>query len=203
MTARVTVLDHGMGNLRSVAKALESVGASVEIASEVPDKGVDLLVVPGQGHFGACVRTLGEVRMSQVRDWIEAQRPYLGICLGLQVLFDGSQEDPAAGMGVVDGSVVRFGPGPKVPHIGWNSIQPADAGREWFEGLEDELFYFVHSYFPEPRDDQVIAARTDHGGTFCSAVARGPMLATQFHPEKSGRVGLELLKRVVAGSRAA
>jgi imidazole glycerol-phosphate synthase subunit HisH len=203
VSARVAVLDYGMGNLRSVAKSLERVGAAVSIGDSIPDAGADLLVVPGQGHFGACVRTLGDERMEQVRRWVTAGRPYLGICLGLQVLFGSSEEDEATGLGIVEGSVVRFDDGPKVPHIGWNSVSSGPAGKSWFEGLEDERFYFVHSYFPAPTDRRLIATTTDHGGNFCSAVADGPMLATQFHPEKSGTVGLELLSRVVAEARAA
>src|SRR5688572_1963360 len=111
-----------MGNLRSVAKALEAVGAQVTISATVPDGGSDLLVVPGQGHFGACVRTLGETQLDAIRSWISADRPYLGICLGLQLLFATSEEAPEAGAGIIDGGVVRFREAPKVPHIGWNAI---------------------------------------------------------------------------------
>lgn len=192
---RVTVLDYGMGNLRSVTKALEAVGASVSIAPTVPDGGADLLVVPGQGHFGACVRTLGPVQLDAIRSWIVADRAYLGICLGLQLLFAKSEESPEPGTAILDGEVVRFQHAPKVPHIGWNTVTPGPSGASWFE--PETRFYFVHSYFPAPADTSLVAATTEHGDRFCSAVARGRVLATQFHPEKSGDAGLALLERVV------
>lgn len=193
-----------MGNLRSVAKALQHVGAEVRLVSSIGDP-ADLLVVPGQGHFGACVRTLGERNLSAIRGWIDNQRPYLGICLGLQLLFESSQEDRGEGIGVFAGEVVRFEPGRNIPHIGWNTIAADGEGSRWFGDLSsDARFYFVHSYFPSPADPGVIAAVTEHDGErFCSAVARGPLLATQFHPEKSGTIGLELLSRVVKEARAA
>jgi len=194
---QVTVLDYGMGNLRSVAKALEAVGASVSIASTVPDGGSDLLVVPGQGHFGACVRTLGDAQLDAIRAWIAADRPYLGICLGLQLLFASSEESPEPGTSIIDGNVVRFRDAPKVPHIGWNQITPGPAGDTWFGSLDGARFYFVHSFYPAPTDATLTAATSTHGETFCAAVARGPLLATQFHPEKSGDAGLALLERVV------
>lgn len=196
MTRRVTVLDYGMGNLRSVAKSFERVGASVEIATEVPGGDAGLLVVPGQGHFGACVRTLGP-QMDAVRDWIAVGRPYLGICLGLQVLFASSEEDDATGLGAFEGRVIRFRDAVTVPHIGWNTISAGPAGGPWLDGFEDERFYFVHSFFPAPADEAEIAAVTEHGERFCSAVARDAVFATQFHPEKSGDVGLALLERVL------
>lgn len=195
---RVAVLDYGMGNLRSVSKALEAVGATVQIVTTVPDANADLLVVPGQGHFGACVRTLGALQLEAIRRWISEERPYLGICLGLQLLFAKSEESGEPGTGILGGEVVRFDAGaPKVPHIGWNTIAPGPAGDPWFSGLDGTRFYFVHSYFPAPASPELVAATTRHGEAFCSAVARGPLLATQFHPEKSGEAGLALLERVV------
>lgn len=193
-----------MGNLRSVAKALERVGAEVTITSRVPAD-ADLLVVPGQGHFGACVRTLGESQLDAIKDWIKADRPYLGICLGLQLLFDASEEDEERGAGILPGRVARFQPGRKVPHIGWNTVAADGEGQGWFGDLAtDARFYFVHSFFPVPDQPAVIATMTEHSGErFCSAVARGPLLATQFHPEKSGEVGLALLERVVKEARSA
>lgn len=203
MTTTAAVLDYGMGNLRSVSKALERVGACVEVVTEVPTSGVDLLVVPGQGHFGACVRTLGPSRMGSLGAWIAEDRPYLGICLGSQVLFSESDEDPAQGLGVLPGAVVRLSGTEKIPHIGWNTITVEPAGERWFEGLQDQRFYFVHSYHPSPADPDLIATRTGYGESFCSAVARGALLATQFHPEKSGEAGLALLERVLGEARAA
>lgn len=194
---QVTVLDYGMGNLRSVSKALEAVGATVQIASTVPEGSTDLLVVPGQGHFGACVRTLGPTQLDAIRGWIAADRPYLGICLGLQLLFASSEESPEPGTAIIDGTVVRFRDAPKVPHIGWNQIAPGPAGADWFGSLDGARFYFVHSFYPAPTDESVTAAISTHGESFCAAVARGALLATQFHPEKSGDAGLALLERVV------
>lgn len=192
-----------MGNLRSVAKALERVGATVTVSPTVPDGDAELLVVPGQGHFGACVRTLGP-SLDAVRAWITADRPFLGICLGLQLLFESSAESPEPGAAIFAGRVERFGDGMKVPHIGWNSIATQPAGERYFGEIADGTrFYFVHSYFPVPADPSIIAARTTHGDGFCSAVARGPLLATQFHPEKSGGAGLALLGAVVREARAA
>lgn len=200
MTTRVAVLDYGMGNLRSVTKALEAVGASVTVVDRVPEAGADLLVVPGQGHFGACVRTLGDEQLAAIRAWIADERPYLGICLGLQLLFASSEESPEAGTGIVAGTVVRFTDAPKVPHIGWNTITAGPASDPWLTPLDGMRFYFVHSYFPAPSDPSIVAATSEHGERFCAAVARGPMLATQFHPEKSGDAGLTLLERVVGAA---
>lgn len=202
MTQPVTVLDYGMGNIRSVAKSLERVGASVSVSTEVPAHGGGLLVVPGQGHFGACVRTLGP-RMEGVRAWVAADRPYLGICLGLQVLFPASEEDAASGIGAFEGSVRRFSGDMKVPHIGWNTISQGPAGATLLDGFDGERFYFVHSFFPAPSHADEVASTTTHGETFCSSVARGAVFATQFHPEKSGDVGLALLGRVLSEVRAA
>ncbi|MGZ4140854.1 MAG: imidazole glycerol phosphate synthase subunit HisH [Actinomycetota bacterium] len=196
---RVTVLDFEMGNLRSVAKALERVGAEVDVSGDV-DRNADALVVPGQGAFGSCVVNLG-ARMEDVRRWIADGRPYLGICLGLQVLFGSSEESEEKGAAIFDGEVVRFPPGPKVPHIGWNEVAPR-AGTRLFEGIDSGTrFYFVHSYYPEPAEE-VVAATTDYEVTFCSAAERDNVMATQFHPEKSGDGGLALLSNFVRAARA-
>jgi glutamine amidotransferase len=196
---RITVLDFEMGNLRSVAKALEKVGAEVSVSSDV-DADADALVVPGQGAFGSCVVNLG-VRMEDVRRWIADGRPYLGICLGLQVLFDSSEESEEKGAAVFSGDVVRFPAGPKVPHIGWNEVRPR-AGARLFEGIDPNTrFYFVHSYFPVPAED-VVAATSDYAVEFCCAAERDNVMATQFHPEKSGDAGLALLSNFVRACTA-
>ena len=188
-----------MGNLRSVAKALEKVGASVEVAPEV-DARADALVVPGQGAFGSCVLNLGP-RMDDVRAWIASGRPYLGICLGLQVLFDSSEESEEKGAAVFSGDVVRFPAGPKIPHIGWNEVSPRAATR-LFDGIDPATrFYFVHSYFPVPADADVVAATSDYALEFCCAAERDNVMATQFHPEKSGDSGLALLSNFVRAAR--
>jgi len=196
----VTVLDFEMGNLRSVAKALEKVGASVDVSAEV-DQRADALVVPGQGAFGSCVLNLGP-RMDAVRAWIADGRAYLGICLGLQVLFDSSEESEEKGAAIFSGDVVRFPAGPKVPHIGWNEVS-ARAGARLFEGIDaGTRFYFVHSYYPVPADAGVVAATSDYAVEFCCAAERENVMATQFHPEKSGDAGLALLSNFVRAARA-
>lgn len=215
---RVAVLDFGMGNLRSVAKALERAGAAVDVVTEVPDISspgraarVDALVVPGQGHFGACLANLGG-RAERIREWIDGGRPFLGICLGLQVLFDSSEEAPAEGLGVFAGPVRRFPARSvpagessqlKVPHIGWNEVMPR-GDQPIFAGIEPGTrFYFVHSYYPVPADPSVIAATTQYGDEICCAAARDTVVATQFHPEKSGEPGIALLRNFLSIARSA
>lgn len=195
MTPSITVLDFGMGNLRSVAKALERAGADVRV-EEAPHAGADALVVPGQGAFGSCVTSLGS-RMDMIREWIAAERPYLGICLGLQLLFERSEESPLAGAGVFAGDVVRLPGGVKIPHIGWNQIDPNPSSR-LFAGVDPgTYFYFVHSFYPVPGDPGVSAATTEYGVEFVCAAERGTVVATQFHPEKSGDAGRLVLENFV------
>jgi glutamine amidotransferase len=195
LSTNVTVLDFGLGNIRSVAKALERAGASVSVEPEV-DANADALVVPGQGHFGSCVVNLG-ARIDDVRKWIADGRPYLGICLGLQILFDSSEESAQPGLGVFGGTVDLLRGDVKVPHIGWNEIEPR-TGARLLTGVEPgERFYFVHSYAPMPREDDVSAATTEYGVTFCSAAERENVFATQFHPEKSGDAGAKVLRNFV------
>lgn len=189
---KVTVLDFEMGNLRSVAKALEHAGADVDVSPKI-DQAAHALVVPGQGHFGSCVVNLAS-RLDEIREWIAAEKPYLGICLGLQLLFERSEESPEDGAGIFGGEVVRLPAGVKVPHIGWNDVR-ARNGSRLFEGIAPETrFYFVHSYYPSPADDSVSAATVDYGVEFTCAAERDNVFATQFHPEKSGEAGQLLLK---------
>jgi imidazole glycerol phosphate synthase glutamine amidotransferase subunit len=195
VSAKITVLDFGMGNLRSVAKALERAGGDVTV-SETVDPRASALVVPGQGHFGACVANLG-ARIDEVREWIASGRPYLGLCLGLQILFEGSEESPEEGLSVFGGEVVKLPGGVKVPHIGWNEVR-ASGGARLFAGIAPGTrFYFVHSYYPAPDDDGVAAATTEYGVEFCCAVERENVFATQFHPEKSSDAGAILLNNFV------
>jgi imidazole glycerol-phosphate synthase subunit HisH len=180
---RVAVLDHGMGNVHSVAKALEAAGADVSVTStpaEIDRR--DALCVPGQGIFGRCMSNLQAMGLDQlVRDWIAANRPFLGICLGMQVLFDHSEEGGGRdGLGVLPGMVRRLSNGVRVPHIGWNS-------------LGDDYFYFDHSYAAFPEDEEIVDAWCDHGGRWAAEVRRDSILGVQFHPEKSGRNGIALL----------
>jgi glutamine amidotransferase len=201
----VVVVDYGMGNLRSVQKALERAGAQAFITdSPSALRRAQGVVLPGVGAFGEAVRRLRSSRLWRaLQDTLSEGKPFLGICLGLQLLFERSEESPGVkGLGYFKGSVVRFrsnGTALKVPHMGWNQLQRGPAvSREWLRGLDKkDSFYFVHSYFPAPKDKRVIAATTQYGRRFCSAVAQGRLFASQFHPEKSGRHGLMLLRNFV------
>ena len=207
--ANIAVVDTGSGNLRSVEKALAAAGGSAAVTSD-PDRvaAADKIVVPGQGAFGGCVAGLerdGGGLKQAVLGAIRAGKPYLGLCLGLQILFDGSDEDPTCqGLGVLPGRVRRFAVAPplKVPHMGWNACRhgPAVARTPVLAGTEDGAwFYFVHSYFPVPADPADVALEAQHGVRFCAAVARDNVVACQFHPEKSQQAGLSLLSRFVSG----
>ncbi len=199
----IKIVDYGMGNLRSVQKAFEKLGAQAAICDDPADLAdASKLVLPGVGAFRDAIRALREQGLDRpVLDHIAADKPFLGICLGLQLLFDYSDEQGQwQGLKVIPGKVVRFDPEPnlKIPHMGWNRLDVA--GRpKLFEGIHiDAHFYFVHSYYVVPEDEAVVAARTEHGVRFVSAVSRGNLFATQFHPEKSQRVGLKLLRNFAA-----
>ena len=199
----IKIVDYGMGNLRSVQKAFEKLGAQAVICDDPADLAdASKLVLPGVGAFRDAIRALREQGLDRpVLDHIAADKPFLGICLGLQLLFDYSDEQGQwQGLKVIPGKVVRFDPEPnlKIPHMGWNRLDVA--GRpKLFEGIHiDAHFYFVHSYYVVPEDEAVVAARTEHGVCFVSAVSRGNLFATQFHPEKSQRVGLKLLHNFAA-----
>ena len=203
---KVAIVDTGSGNLRSVQRALAAAGADGAVTRD-PEAvaAADKIVVPGQGAFGGCVAGLdrdGGALREAVLAFIGAGKPYLGICLGLQILFDSSDEDPRCrGLGVIPGRVARFQVTPplKVPHIGWNEVRPGPAGgaRALADTAAGTYFYFVHSFFPVPVDPRDVALTSDYGGDFCAAVARDNVLACQFHPEKSQGAGLELLGRFV------
>jgi len=173
-----------MGNLRSVAKALEAAGADVEVSADpsVIDRS-DKLCVPGQGIFGRCAANLRTAGLDRViSDWIADGRSYLGICLGMQVLFDTSEEHgPVPGLGLLAGAVVKIGSGVRIPHIGWNEVG-------------DEYYYFDHSYVVQPADPTIVTDWCEHGQRFAASIATGPILGVQFHPEKSAAAGLALLE---------
>jgi len=197
---KVSLIDYGAGNLRSVANALAALGVEPSIAGAAPDLTDSThLVLPGVGSFGDCMGQLASRDLlDPIRRWVLAGKPYLGICLGYQILLDASEESPGvAGLGLVPGTVRRFKemPGLKIPHIGWNSAEPRtpDAGR--WQGLGTEpYFYFVHSYFPVPDDASVIAAQSSYGeDVFAAAIELPNLLACQFHPEKSQQAGLRLI----------
>jgi len=197
-TGRVAIVDLGLGNLHSVAKAFERAGANAELSSD-PDVllRADRLVMPGQGAFKECAHALAGEIGEAVRSWIGSGRPYLGICLGMQALFESSEEAPGEkGLGIFSGTVKRFatdlrdadGRPLKVPHIGWNQI---DSTHPVFE--DGEWYYFVHSYYCVPDDESLVVATTDYGAPFCSAIARDNVLACQFHPEKSQHAGARVI----------
>jgi glutamine amidotransferase len=193
-----------MGNLRSVAKAVEAAGGAVRIVTR-PDEVASAagLVLPGVGALADCITALKAGGMDQaVREWIRADRPFLGVCLGLQALFDFSEEADTKGLGIFPGRVVRFKvpAGLKIPHMGWNTVRFTQPGSPLTAGLapEGEAFYFVHSYHCMPADPSLVLAECEYGGPFTAAIARGRCFATQFHPEKSQAKGLQLYRNFVA-----
>jgi len=209
---RIAVCDVGLGNLRSVERALQVASRGLRNEVEVTRdparlRQADRLVMPGQGAFGDCARALSGPLGDAVRGHLAAGRPYLGICLGLQVLFEGSDEAPGcAGLGVLGGNVVRLAPGVdpvtgaplKVPHVGWNTARSAGDSLGLLPPGDPQYFYFVHSFVVVPQDSRVVAATTEYGEPFVSAVAFGNAFACQFHPEKSGHAGLGVLERFLA-----
>jgi glutamine amidotransferase len=197
----IALIDYGAGNLRSVHKALRYVGAEVRLATQPGDlAGAAAVVLPGVGAFDDCINALQRQEMlAASREFIRSGKPFLGICVGYQALFNASDEfnSCAAGLGVFNGRVVRFSGagGCKVPQIGWNQIEIARPDCPLFRGVPDgSHFYFVHSFYPRPEDPSIVATRTTYGETFASAVWRDNVFATQFHPEKSQALGLRLLK---------
>lgn len=194
----INIVDYGMGNLRSVQKAFEKLGVQAEICTRAAElAGAEKMVLPGVGAFRDAISELRRQELvGPVLDHVASGRPFLGICLGLQLLFDVSYEDGQwEGLGVIRGKVVRFEdrPGLKIPHMGWNRLEFTKQ-CPLLDGIPDEAyFYFVHSYYVIPEDESVVAARAEHGGCFVSMIARDNVFATQFHPEKSQRVGLKLL----------
>ena len=200
----IALLDYGAGNLRSVEKALRFVGGDVELVQS-PDgmKDAAAVVLPGVGAFDDCVNAMQRQELlAASREFIKTGRPFLGICVGYQAMFERSEEfdSRAAGMGLFDGSVVRFpaGQGLKIPQIGWNQIEIVQPDCPLFEGVENgSHVYFVHSFYPQPEDDSIAACRTTYGVEFASAIWRDNVYATQFHPEKSQKVGLTILENFV------
>ncbi|HTT07537.1 MAG TPA: imidazole glycerol phosphate synthase subunit HisH [Gammaproteobacteria bacterium] len=207
----VAVIDYGMSNLRSVAKALEfaAVGEHRIVVSNEADAilNADRVVFPGQGAMGTCMRNLREQALLEVVSEAICAKPFLGICLGLQSLMETSDEDSGQqGLGVLRGRVVRFsqamtdarGERLKVPHMGWNQVTQAKKHPLWTGIPSGAYFYFVHSYYVQPQDGNVVTGTTDYGVNFVSAVARSNYFATQFHPEKSQKAGIALLKNFLA-----
>jgi glutamine amidotransferase len=201
----VAVVDYDAGNTLSVTRALEKVGARVDLT---PDPGrvarAEAVVLPGVGAFGDCMRKLKARSMEGAcREAYTSGKPFLGVCVGLQVLFEGSEESPGVGgLGILPGKVVRFETGElKVPHIGWNELR-IERSHPVFEGLNGAAFYFVHSYYPEPAQRSHVLGTSEYGGEFCAAAGRDNLAAVQFHPEKSSRAGLKLYENFLAWARS-
>lgn len=197
----VALVDYGSGNLRSVAKALEACGTRVVLAQNATAfDSAKAVVVPGVGSFGDCAANLRASGMWEpIREWLAAGLPYLGICLGYQLLFESSEESPgASGFGVLPGKVVRFAQRSlKVPHMGWNQALRT-RGPLFSTTPADPWFYFVHSYYPVPSEESDVSAWCEYGNPFAASVSRNGLHATQFHPEKSQSAGLEVLRGFLA-----
>ena len=197
MTQTIAVADYGSGNLHSVSRAIARVGGSALVSRDAREiAAADALVIPGVGHFGACTRAICRLGMDRViEDFRTSGRPVFGVCVGMQVLFEGSDEDAEPGLGVLPGRVERLAGDVKVPHMGWNTAS-VTVSHPYLDGLPDGTrFYFVHSFAPAVGPSTV--ATTTHGATFAAAVAHDNVFATQFHPEKSGDAGLHVYERLV------
>ncbi len=192
----IAIIDYGAGNIRSIEKALEHVGASVQITDEPETVNkAQAIVLPGVGSGGAAMSRMTERGLDDaIRHATQQGKPFLGICLGMQLLADHHAEGEVNGLGLFSGEVRRIPHGPKIPHMGWNQVKPQHAALAIFEDIpQDAYFYFAHSYYVEPQDSQGVAAVTDYGSPFCSVIVTERVWGTQFHPEKSGSVGLQLL----------
>ena len=193
----IAILDHGSGNLHSVARALAKVGGDAEVTDD-PQRVLraDAIVIPGVGHVGRCLEALTALGLDRpILATAREGRPILGVCLGLQVLFERSEETDRPGLGLLTGTVRRLPEDVKVPHMGWNTVRWV-ADHPLVAGMGETSFYFVHSYAADP-DPVTTVGITEHGRPFAAAVASGSVFATQFHPEKSGEAGLELYERFV------
>ena len=204
----VAVVDYGMGNLRSVAKAFEFVAressADIRVViSSSPDEvnAAERVVFPGQGAMPDCMRYLRESGLEGAVRRAATEKPFFGVCVGMQMLFDRSEEGDTAGLGIFAGTVKRFRPADhtlKVPHMGWNEVNQAMPHALWQDISSGERFYYVHSYYCEPSDPNVTAATTNYPGHFTAAIARANIFATQFHPEKSHRAGLAVYRNFLS-----
>jgi len=201
----IGVIDYGAGNLGSVMNALKRLSVPARFAAgpdelSVSSSPFDKIIFPGDGHFATAMASINQSGYAQaIKEWIKADKPFLGICIGLQLLFQTSDEAPGVnGLSVISGTVRRF-PGRKIPQIGWNQtgVQPHSI---MFKGIPDNsFFYYIHSYYADPADDSVSAAHTEYYVRYCCAVERGALAAVQFHPEKSGAAGLALLRNWAEG----
>ncbi|NOZ64053.1 MAG: imidazole glycerol phosphate synthase subunit HisH [Caldiserica bacterium] len=203
----VVIVDYGMGNLRSVAKAVEKCGGSVAISNNpLHIEQAGRLILPGVGAFGKAMENLGKLKLVEpLKKKIEEGTPFLGICLGLQLLFEWSEEGNVAGLSIIPGKVKKFLPTPglKIPHMGWNNIKLTPPGERQDSPLtakifreipDNSYFYFVHSYYVEPDEEKIISSTTPYGIDFTSSITYKNMFACQFHPEKSSKIGLKLIQ---------
>jgi glutamine amidotransferase len=197
MSATIAVLDYGSGNLHSVSRALAHGGADVRVVDRPEDVAGDAVLIPGVGHFGQCARALRTAGFERpIRTAVDDGRPVIGVCVGMQILFEASEEDEETGLGILPGAVRRLPETVRVPHMGWNTVAWAGRRHPFVADIPDQTsFYFVHSYAPDLGADAVGA--TEHGRTFAAVVARDNVFATQFHPEKSGDAGLQLYANIV------
>ena len=200
----VAVVDYDAGNTLSVTRALKKVGARVDLTPN-PEKvaAADAVVLPGVGAFGDCMRKLRERGMDEAcLESYRTGKPFLGVCVALQVFFEASEESPGVeGLGIFPGRVVKFDVGPlKVPHMGWNDLHLARP-HPVLDGLSGEAFYFVHSYYPKPKESSDLLGFSDYGGAFCAAAGRENLVAVQFHPEKSSLAGLKLYENFLRWAR--
>lgn len=195
----IAIIDYDAGNIRSVEKALSYLGEKT-VVSRDPDilKSVDKVILPGVGSFGQAMENLHRYELVPViRDMIEDGKPFLGICLGLQLLFESSEESPGAeGLGILKGKILKIpsSPGLKIPHMGWNSLQLQNNGRLFRNIPQDTYVYFVHSYYLQAQEPEIVKAVTGYGTEIHASVEKDNVFACQFHPEKSGKYGLEILK---------
>ncbi|MEO8384212.1 MAG: imidazole glycerol phosphate synthase subunit HisH [Betaproteobacteria bacterium] len=209
---KIVVVDYGMGNLRSVAKAFEFVAREHFTDIDVSISGspqlvhdADRVIFPGQGAMPDCMRYLAESGLEAAVRRAAESKPFFGVCVGMQMLFERSEEGDTPGLGLFAGTVKRFAPqeaSQKVPHMGWNTVKQTREHPLWQDIADDERFYFVHSYFCEPADAPVTVGKTDYVYPFSAAIARTNIFATQFHPEKSHRAGLTLYKNFLSWSPA-
>ncbi|MEX2580815.1 MAG: imidazole glycerol phosphate synthase subunit HisH [Verrucomicrobiales bacterium] len=207
MSDRIGVIDYGGGNLRNVLNVLKFLGHEGTLVSAPGDLDeVDRLIFPGVGSFGDCVADLDRKKLRDpIVDWLKSDRPFFGICLGYQVLFERSEESPGVdGLGVFEGEVVRFSEeaGLKVPHMGWNEVRTLDPEFPLWRSTPDPLYlYFVHSYYPNPVDKELVNSTTSYGGDFASSISTGSTFACQFHPERSQEAGLKMVANFLEPAR--
>jgi imidazole glycerol phosphate synthase glutamine amidotransferase subunit len=201
----IGVINYGAGNLGSVMNALQRLSAPARFVSSAqelaPGKSpFDRIIFPGDGHFATAMASINQSGYAQaIKEWIKADKPFLGICIGLQLLFESSEEAPnVQGLSVIPGTVRRF-PGRKVPQIGWNQTTARKESKIFRGLIDNSFFYYIHSYYADPADNSVSAAQTEYYVRYCCAVERGALAAVQFHPEKSGAAGITLLKNWVEG----